>query len=340
MAAVVLLLWRPFQQAWIAEGHRADFVLCIYDFSNPLAGYPVVNREKRAEIEGGVLSARPFDADGVPVVDYSWLRWPGWPRACFYNSITVSQYALWGYFHPDYRTPYDRDQYLKMAEWLLKNMREDGAYENRFPHVSYGVAAGWVSGMGQGLAASVLVRAHLMTGEPRYLDGAMKAIRPLFKTFAAGGAQSVDGEGVWLEEVPEEEPSHILNGLIFAWWGLWDVATVVDDPEVKDLRDSVADTLRRNIWNYDSPEGARYELKRTHVVNTGHYLPLQVLQLDAMRLMTGVREFGEVADKWRAQLIRLPRLSHTARLIKALRRALSYRKQQILRWKNRISNRT
>ena len=70
--------------------------------------------------------------------------------------------------------------------------------------------------MGQGQAASVLLRAHSLTGRAEYLESARGALAPLLTDVEHGGVmRTIDGVGV-LEEDPAELPAAVLNGWIFS----------------------------------------------------------------------------------------------------------------------------
>jgi hypothetical protein len=72
------------------------------------------------------------------------------------------------------------------------------------------------------------VRAYLVSGDPRNAETALGAIRPLLDTSSDLVAETSDG--IVLEESPSEPPSHILNGWIYALWGLWEVEVALKEP--------------------------------------------------------------------------------------------------------------
>ena len=60
--------------------------------------------------------------------------------------------------------------------------------------------------------ASVLVRLHRETGEERYAEGALRALRPFAKAQAQGGVRAELHGGPFFEEYPTTRPSFVLNG--------------------------------------------------------------------------------------------------------------------------------
>jgi hypothetical protein len=139
--------------------------------------------------------------------------------------------------------------------------------------------------MAQGEAASVLVRLHLETGEDEYAAGALRALEPLYVPTPDGGTRaSLDG-GPWLEEYPTEPPSYVLNGGIFAIWGLYDVAVGLDDPRAGEEFRACAGTLARNVHRWDTGSWSRYDLfPHPFMVNVASlaYHALHTNQLRAM----------------------------------------------------------
>ncbi len=303
--AVSVLAWlaSPAHNTYITLRHQPEWRFCTYDFGDPSAGYPVDRPGSRELVRAGYYARPPFDADGIPVVDYRWIRSPDMPQGRFHNPTNVAQYALWGCYLP-YLSTGDfglKEDFLRQAEWLLAAQNPDGSYPSGFRVESRGLAHGWLSALHQGQATSVLVRAYLQTDDSRFLDGATRATRALLTPCADGGVLSVDDTGTWLEEYPEEPPSHVLNGLVFAWYGLWDFNAVVDDEAARDIAAQVAETIARNIDRYSAADGVRYELKRSLLADRSGYLPLQIEQLKSLAAMTGAARLSLVASDWQQQ---------------------------------------
>jgi len=113
---------------------------------------------------------------------------------------------------------------IEIARYLVAQQRTDGSWLNRadFEH-TFPVKAPWRSGMAQGEGASLLVRVHTETGDATYADAARRALAPLGRAREDEGTLAwIDGRP-WPEEYPTRRPSYVLNGAIFAWWGMRDV---------------------------------------------------------------------------------------------------------------------
>ena len=63
-----------------------------------------------------------------------------------------------------------------------------------------------------------------------------------------------------LKNIYENEPTHILNGFIWALWGIYDYWLLSSDKNIKILFDKYCDTLSNNIDRYDIGYWSLYEL--------------------------------------------------------------------------------
>ena len=112
-----------------------------------------------------------------------------------------------------------------------------------------------------------------------------------------------DDDGyLWLEEYLVQPPSHILNGMIWAAWGIHDYATLGGEPRAQALFLEAVRTLVANLHRYDTGFWSCYELRpgRVPMVASQFYHRLHVTQLDVMDRLTGEEAFGERAVRWRA----------------------------------------
>jgi hypothetical protein len=138
--------------------------------------------------------------------------------------------------------------------------------------------------MAQGEGASLLVRLYLETGEERLAEAARLALRPLAIPVAEGGvAAALDGREL-PEEYPTDPPSFVLNGAIFALWGLYDVGTGLGDAEVSGAFEEGVDALAASIDRWDTGYWSRYDLYPHPMVNVASpaYHTLHIDQLEAM----------------------------------------------------------
>ncbi|MBS1886875.1 MAG: hypothetical protein JSU06_06770 [Actinobacteria bacterium] len=200
--------------------------------------------------------------------------------------------------------------FLGAVEWLLEQVVEDAdqaVWPIGLPVAKYGLEPGWVSAMGQGQAISTVLRAHVLTGEPRYLELARKALRPLLLPVAEGGAQrEIDG-AVVLEEYSTAKPCAVLNGWIFALWGVHEVALAGGDEDARALFARSAAGVVELLPRYDVGWWSRYSLYdhgRPDLAKP-FYQRLHPVMLEGLELITHDPVLGEYARRWRAQLTRL-----------------------------------
>ena len=122
-----------------------------------------------------------------------------------------------------------------------------------------------------------------------------------FKPVAEGGVTFTDEQGdIWFEEYIVSPPTHILNGFIWAAWGIYDYFLATRDHSAQDLFARAVGTLTRNLDRYDLGFWSLYEQSGTRLpmVASPFYHQLHVVQLRAMHRLTGEETFARVADRW------------------------------------------
>jgi hypothetical protein len=164
----------------------------------------------------------------------------------------------------------------------------------------YGVKGVWYSGMAQGQIASVFVRAALLSGDERYVEVARSALQPLLRP-GPERLVTMTPHGPVLEEGgPCDPPSHILNGWIFALWGVWEVAVTTADKSPNQLFEDTTACLLRLLERYDLGWWSKYSLFPHPLADAAKpfYHRLHILQLRILDRLTGRPDFGRVADRW------------------------------------------
>jgi hypothetical protein len=163
----------------------------------------------------------------------------------------------------------------------------------------YRLAPGWCSALVQGQAASMFARARLATGEARFGELAAAAAEPLL---ADGGSDLVTrtGSGPILEEAPSEPPSHVLNGWVFALWGLWDLGTGLDHGRARAAFDDGVRCLRAHLPAYDTGRWTLYSLYPHALPDLAKpfYHRLHADQMTALARLGGGSELDEAARRW------------------------------------------
>jgi heparosan-N-sulfate-glucuronate 5-epimerase len=257
--------------------------------------------------EQKALYPGPFDHDGIPLLNYHG------DVGLQYYSIAVSQYALGNYnlFKENGDAVY-REKFLVNARWLIDNLVVTPRGTYLWPHhfdfeYFQPLKAPWFSGLAQGQGLSVLVRAFIETEDSKFRTAAESVFRSLTLTTPEGGVLYKDDEGnQWIEEYLVDPPTHILNGFIWALWGIYDYHLLTGDPEASSLFKSLLGTITRHLGRYDAGFWSFYELtpQRIKSLASPFYHRLHIVQLEIMHLMTDDEIFLFYANKWREYLYR------------------------------------
>ena len=194
-----------------------------------------------------------LDAAGIPMLDYRGKI------GLQYNPIAISQWGL-GNYNLSRQTQSQMDQGLKdrdpqykkflaASDWLVSHLEQNSSgvwVWNHYFDWEYRdtLKAPWYSGLAQGQGISLLVRAYAETGNAGYLDSARRAFDSFLKSTAEGGVVFRDEQQrTWVEEYIVFPPTHILNGFIWAAWGIRDYFLATKDVKAREvIRASRPDT--------------------------------------------------------------------------------------------------
>jgi len=242
-----------------------------------------------------------YDVQGIPQLDYHG------DIGLQYNPIAIAQYGLGSYNL--WRRSWgieSKQRFFRVADWLCSNLEQNAhgirVWNHHFDwEYRNTLRAPWYSGLAQGQGISVLVRAHKESGDPRYLEAARQALVSFHRTIEQGGVAFTDQSGdLWFEEYIVFPPTHILNGFIWALWGVYDFALATNDVDVRELFSRGVRTLLHNLDRYDLGFWSLYEQSGTRLpmVASRFYHRLHIVQLRVMQRLTGERKFSEVADRW------------------------------------------
>ena len=154
----------------------------------------------------------------------------------------------------------------------------------------------WFSAMAQGQIASVFVRAA--SRDDTAPETALRALRPLLDRVEPFVVETKSGPV--LEEAPTTPPSCVLNGWIYALWGVRDVAVGLRSAEAAILFEESVGALLATLDDYDTGWWSRYSLWADgRDLAKPFYHRIHVAQLEALHVLTAVREFATVAARWR-----------------------------------------
>lgn len=225
----------------------------------------------------------------------------------YYNPIRVIQYALGAYEY--YLSTKDigaQNIFLMCVDWLCDNLRKrerffywEYPFENtKFPGGLYRVP--YFSAMAQGQGASVLIRALLITKDEKYLQLTQKAIEPIFFDISEGGISIVkdNNKFIFPEEYPTNPPSYILNGAIYAYWGVYDFYLVSGDQDIGRFHEIIVESLLYMIEKYDTGFWSLYSLWPGNLASP-HYHSEHITQLKVLYLITGNKKFLRYSKKFK-----------------------------------------
>jgi hypothetical protein len=275
--------------------------------------------------------AGPKDKDGVILFDYFF------DIGRQYNPLAIAQYGL-GHYNKHIETR-GKGQAVKskehleiariQADWLVNNLEENNfgirVWKHKFRwHYKEYLEAGWYSAHSQGTGISLLGRIYQATGDKRYLETAKKAFLSLNLPAEKGGVQFIDeNKNIWLEEYLIKNPTHILNGFLWALWGVWDFLLLIryaleqktlsrveglqkEELALKLWNDCVI-TLKKNLPRYDADFWSLYDLSEQtlKMLASPFYHKLHIVQLKIMYILTRepifdfyVKKFEEYQKSW------------------------------------------
>jgi len=244
------------------------------------------------------FSEYTYDSNGVPLARYE----P--PIGFQYNPITIAQFGLdqFNRFQKSV-SPENRENILKAATWLAGNYAESptggAVWFYHFDLDFYPIKAPWISAMAQGEAISLLLRAASLGSPNNFAEVAGRAVIPFQFPVEAGGVCTRFKNGaLGLEEYPSNPPSHVLNGAIFALFGLYDFLQVRSDSKISEIFHAGIQGLRENLQAYDTGFWSRYDLFPKKRLASPNYHKIHIQLLKSLAQISGVTAFQETALRW------------------------------------------
>jgi heparosan-N-sulfate-glucuronate 5-epimerase len=248
-----------------------------------------------------------FDGGGIPMLDYRGTL------GRQYNPIAIAQWGL-GNFNLFLRTrdPQRKAKFILAGNWLCDHLEQNphGVFvwnhhfdwEYRTP-----LRAPWYSALAQGQGISLLVRASREMENADYMTVADRAFIGFCKSTVDGGVASTDqDDDLWFEEYIVSPPTHILNGFIWAAWGVYDYYLATQSRDAQELFTRAVGTLRTHLGDYDVGFWSLYEQSGTRLpmVASPFYHRLHIAQLRVMQRLTGDPIFARYADRWEGYMHR------------------------------------
>ncbi|WP_280327041.1 D-glucuronyl C5-epimerase family protein [Pseudomonas sp. BN102] len=203
-------------------------------------------------------------------------------------------------------------KFRELAAWFLAN-QNDGKWEWSMDVPSRNQKAPWISGLSQAMGISVLLREYQLSNDPAYLEAARKALGWIQMPLKEGGLAVKMKKGTWYEEYPDAaNPSHILNGHMWALFGIWDFYRVTGDENAKKMFDQGVVALTAELDKYDVGYWSVYAQTNRLDMVTGAYQQFIIEQLRVIHAITNIKKFEDTANRWAASMTNDSMFIHNA----------------------------
>ena len=209
--------------------------------------------------------------------------------------VAIFQYGLGAYdLYLQTKDEKYKKKFNQAVKWAEDHLDEKGRWNNFFyvyPDNPYGA-------MAQGEGVSLLLRAFVQTQDEKYLAMAKSAIDFMLKPVSEGGTALYEDNDLKLAEYTHRPI--VMNGWIFAWWGLFDYVLATNDAGVyKKAQDTTCKTLVKCLPQFKTWYWSKYDLGGR--MASPFYHNLHVAQMQAMHQLTGHEIFRDYANRWEKQ---------------------------------------
>ena len=242
-----------------------------------------------------------YDDQGIPMLDYRGAI------GLQYNPIAIAQYGLGNYnLFCRTRDETRKKRFINVANWLVSNL-EETRYGTKvwYHHFDWEyrdtLKAPWYSALAQGQGISLLLRAHKEVDDDIYIYSAKEAFETFKKNIREGGVTYIDDDNhIWFEEYIVYPPTHILNGFIWASWGVYDYYLYTKEQEAIELFNQAISTLCDRLNDYDVGFWSLYEQSGTRMkmLASPFYHSLHIAQLKILYRLTDIKLFDHYSNKW------------------------------------------
>lgn len=209
-------------------------------------------------------------------------------------TTAVFQYALGAY--DLYLINKDKEMLSKVincANWAIENQKNNGGwitFDYIYPDAPY-------SAMSTGEGISLLLRVYKETGNELYLTAADKAYTFLITDVEKGGVSKIDSSNLYLYEYTHKPL--VLNGWIFAFWGLYDYNLFYNTTKTHEILTLAAKTLSKYISSFDRKFWSNYDIKGK-IITSPFYHKLHIAQLKILYEQTSDEVFLKYAELWQS----------------------------------------
>jgi len=278
------------------ENKKISLKLGDVSWSNKLGIYYIDMRPSIIHYTDNIYDGG-FDENGVPMINDG-------TGNLYYSPVNICQYAFMiqaNFF--EYKNEKD-SQTLAACMMVLENTKTETEtsvcwIQNNY-NKRYDIQPPWVGAMDQGQALSFYARYYQITKEEHFLNQCKKIAAYFEVDIQDGGFKRIDDNGnLWFEEYPSKEPSYVLNGFVYALYGLIDFYRVNNDQKIKKIIDQCFITLKESIHLYDSGYWSYYDQLKKELVRYYYQKNVHVPQLESIYLLTNEKIFLKYYKKWK-----------------------------------------
>jgi hypothetical protein len=244
----------------------------------------------------------------------------------FYNVCGVAIYSLVCYDNLVRLKNKEKEKdFFIQIKWLEENV-EYLDEEKALWNYKYPGQREFFSSISQGFIISAFVRAWLLTQELKYYKLAVNAYNFLITPIEKGGLKSVTkGYDFWLEEYLDHPK--ILNGHIYALFGIWDLYRVTKDANIKESFDLGVIDVVNNINQFDLGFFSRYAALDSNPANNSYHFT-HISQLKILYLITGIEKLKKYSDKFeRYQYVKLYKILNITYILFEILKKKFYQKK-------------
>jgi tetratricopeptide (TPR) repeat protein len=179
------------------------------------------------------------------------------------------------------------------------------------------------SALAQSAGIKILILAHNMTGDKKYLDAANKAFGSFLVDYDKGGvitreadkenysedsgsssssSNDSDDNSIFLQEIakPGYLKTYVLNGHIFSLIDLWNYYEYTHDANAAIIFNKGVKYLKDNLWKYDTGKWSYYDQIGDRASNG--YQKIHTEQLAKLYKITGEPILKSYSDKFARQI--------------------------------------
>ena len=266
---------------------------CITERPDELAGYYL-------DFSTKAFYPYQFSDDGIPLFTHG-------KESKIEQPVVIAQYAL-GLSSLLAKDNFDNKElekkFINIANWFVKNreqVKNGVGWFIKTPYPHYGLNTPWISAMAQGEAISVITRAARISKVELYEQIAIDALVPFEYNVVDGGLVNHFNSIPVYEELPTTSKTMaVLNGFIFALFGLYDLYLLNKNKKALSLFNSGIESLLKLLPYYNFNFWSNYFLydypKKYYSSYTYHILVTE--QLKVLHILTNESLFNEYAIKW------------------------------------------